>query len=262
MSCETVALYCPLKLHLRRVHLALESIKSVAVCSWSELHAAAERCPCSVVLLECVREDNHVEELRALRSRIPQHSVIVVTREDPDNARCLIDTGVCDVIWFGEIDTRLGPVVLAAQRSGYRLKSAESLDGARHLNETLRTAIRRACLDPSPPRSVKALAATVQCHRSTLWTHWTRAVGDRGIRLEDFLDWLLLLSALERRNGCSSWAATADQVRVYEHTLGRIARRLTGMTLRELEGEGHTNVYEQFSERAMLPLLEKNPPTN
>ncbi|HEU4561566.1 MAG TPA: hypothetical protein VFS20_27320 [Longimicrobium sp.] len=66
---------------------------------------------------------------------------------------------------------------------------------------------------------------------------------------------MLLITAAERKEPGVSWAAIAHRLQVHQHTLARVARRLVGRTLRELE-RGGTDVGTQFAERVLPVLLD------
>ncbi len=78
---------------------------------------------------------------------------------------------------------------------------------------------------------------------------------DPPLRLEDFLDWLLVLHALGRKRPDCAWPRVAEELGVHERTLGRLARRLTGRPLRDLNRSGQAVVTALFRERMLEPLL-------
>ena len=57
--------------------------------------------------------------------------------------------------------------------------------------------------------------------------------GSRWTRLEDFLDWVLLIEALTLRPGMQTWGAVAGALDVHQRSLSRSAKRFLGVTLRE-----------------------------
>ena len=94
------------------------------------------------------------------------------------------------------------------------------------------------------------------CDRRTLWRMWRSAVPDQaGIRLQDMLDWNVLLRATVLRMQCSSWVGIATRLSVHEHTLARAAKRLTSMTLRDLAASGSDNLINLFKERTLSVLV-------
>jgi hypothetical protein len=188
---------------------------------------------------------------------------VLVTREDADNARCLSGVDVVEVLWLREIENRLAAAVSRACAVGSVARLAAVLDRSDRLPQKLRCALRDACLAQHTPRTVCRLAANAGCHRSTLWTQWRKAMdADEAacpeLRLEDVLDWLLLLSAVERKSPELKWADVAYDLGVHEHTVVRMARRLTGSTLRELESDGHVKLMEHFTARVLPSIVGPN----
>jgi hypothetical protein len=69
------------------------------------------------------------------------------------------------------------------------------------------------------------------------------------------LDWNVLLRASIMRTQSSSWVGIAAKLSVHEHTLARSAKRLAGLTLRELAAAGADQVVHILEERALTPVL-------
>lgn len=135
-----------------------------------------------------------------------------------------------------------------------------ALRRAEHLPRRLREALAVACEDRRGIRTVEKLAAAAGCDRRTLWTHWKHSAAARhGLRLEDFLHWLILLRAMQRKTGALAWADVADEIGIHPHTLGRLARQLTGSTLRDLAAQGHSALASRFETQVVAPLLTPAP---
>ncbi|HYH78388.1 MAG TPA: hypothetical protein VEX86_01280 [Longimicrobium sp.] len=128
---------------------------------------------------------------------------------------------------------------------------------APNLPPRLREALALACDDRRAIRTVEKLAAAAGCDRRTLWTHWKQSVGRRStLRLQDFLHWVLLLRATHRKTANRPWADVAEEIGVHPHTLGRLARQLTGSSLRELSTHGHGTLAEAFEAKVLAQVLE------
>jgi AraC-like DNA-binding protein len=255
---QPIALFSTSRTLIPRVLGALSSVQHRPVSTWAELEDAVRACRCTVMVMEWLVRGGALEPLRRFRARHPSHPVVLVTREDPENARCLNSLEV-EVLWVREIEQRLRHAVMRTRSQAMFHQVAAELDRAEHLPPRLRRALGHACTTPNPLRSVNSLAKAVGCHRGTLWTQWSRTVPPGTLRLEDFLDWVLLISAAERKEPGVSWSAVADQLHVHQHTLARVARRLTGHTLRQVENGG-TNVACEFAERVLPALLGKEAP--
>jgi len=128
---------------------------------------------------------------------------------------------------------------------------------APHLPPRLREALALACDDRRAIRTVEKLAAAAGCDRRTLWTHWKQSVGRRSeLRLQDFLHWVLLLRATHRKTASRPWADVAEEIGIHPHTLGRLARQLTGSSLRELSTRGHGTLAHAFETQVLPQVLE------
>lgn len=131
---------------------------------------------------------------------------------------------------------------------------SSSLRRAPHLPARLREALALACEEGRNIRTVEKLAAAAGCDRRTLWTHWKHTVSG-GLRLQDFLHWLLLLRATQRKTAARAWADVADEIGIHPHTLGRLARQLTGSSLRDLAVRGHAALEQRFQADVVALVL-------
>jgi hypothetical protein len=135
-----------------------------------------------------------------------------------------------------------------------------TLRRAHHLPQRLRDALALACEHGRPIRTVEKLAAAAGCDRRTLWAHWKQSAGQRtALRLQDFLHWLLLLRASHRKCATRPWAQVAAEIGVHPHTLSRLARQLTGISLRELSDFGHAPLAARFHAEVLAPVVEAPP---
>jgi AraC-like DNA-binding protein len=133
---------------------------------------------------------------------------------------------------------------------------ATSLRQAPHLPPRLREALALACDERRGIRTVERLASVAGCDRRTLWTHWKGAMGpDAELRLQDFIHWLLLLRATHRKAPGLAWAEVADEVGIHPHTLSRLARQLTGCSLRDLAAAGHASLARRFESEVLSVVL-------
>jgi len=131
-----------------------------------------------------------------------------------------------------------------------------ALREAPHLAPRLREALALACDERRGIRTVERLASVAGCDRRTLWTHWKAALGaDAELRLQDFIHWLLLLRATHRKTADLAWADVADEVGIHPHTLSRLARQLTGCSLRDLAASGHAALARRFDAEVLAVVL-------
>lgn len=224
---------------------------------WDHLEHAIPAAKCSVVHVDQLDSNSALPKLSALKVRHPRHPVVLVTRWEFENARPLKDVSVEEVIWFWEIEQGLRPAVerICVREPNYVRRLAAPLQEAEHLPATLREALAYACRGERPVHSINKLAAAVGRNRRSLWYQWTRAVGfSSSLRLQDFLHWILLLRALERKTPERTWAAVAEELGLCAHTLWRHAKDLTGYTLPELAG-AEEEIRRLFRERVLDFLL-------
>jgi len=106
-----------------------------------------------------------------------------------------------------------------------------------------------ACGVVPPVRTVKRLAELVGVPPRTLERQWrTAATGRVAWRLEDVLDWLLLLEAAFRKEDARGWGAVAAELGVHERTLVRLGMRLAGAGLGEVRAR-RAVLARRFAER-------------
>jgi hypothetical protein len=187
------------------------------------------------------------ERLRGLKERFPMRPVVLVTSKDADNARAIRTSGVDEVVWLSEIESSLWQAVLTARASGFLQHLLRVVDRALLEFPPLHRAIRNACCSDRPIRSLGHLATASGCDRRTLWRHWHSAVAARAtLRLEDVLDWLLLLNAVGRKEPTRSWSNVAAELQIHPHTLARMAARLANRPLRALAATDQLSLTLQF----------------
>jgi hypothetical protein len=224
---------------------------------WEEFERVLPFATCAIVVLGWLRgSDLDARRLGSLKERHPLRPMVLVTSKDADNARALRTTVIDEVVWLSEIDAGLWPAVLRARTSVVRQHLIGALDRALLLDRTLQRAIRYACNAERPVRSIGQLAASCGCDRRTLWRHWHHAVSAHvSLRLEDVLDWLLLLYAIGRKTPAQSWSNVAAELQIHPHTLSRIAARLTDRPLRELASSDQVPLTLEFHGQLIAALV-------
>lgn len=224
---------------------------------WQELEGAHPGSTCAVVALGWLHEDMGEKRLRGLKQRYPMRPVVLVTSKDADNARSIRTSGVDEVVWLSEIESGLWQAVHNARSSGFLQHLLGVVDRTLQKFPPLHRAIRTACCADQPLRSLGQLAAAAGCDRRTLWRHWHRAVAAHAtLRLEDVLDWLLLMYAVGRKEPTRSWSKVAADLQIHPHTLGRIATRLVNRPLRELAPADQLPLTIQFDSLLVAALVE------
>jgi hypothetical protein len=181
-----------------------------------------------------------IEGIELFQQRRPRQSLIVIADADLGILRSLLRTGgKLEVLWRSEAPTALAPAIRRAYRSSFFTTLAQIIQCAAHLDARVRWTLSQAVLLSSPVKSVSALAAIGGITPDVLWRRWresTRAA--EAARLEDVIDWLILLRSVQRRELAGSWQRVADAVGVSPRTLTRHARRLARSTLKDIEITG------------------------
>jgi hypothetical protein len=250
-----VAGLCTDARHASRVRAGLPAgVAAELSADWSALARRTAGAGCAIVWLEWLGRAEDFGNLVTFRARCPACPVVLVTQRDADNARHLKDVLVEEVVWQHEVARELWPAIERARARGVLALCAAGLESAARLPPPLRRGLVLACAGPRPIQSVSALAETVGCDRRTLWRHWHAAAERSPSTLQDVLDWLLLLRARGGKSADASWRAVAAELRVHEHTLARLARRLARRTLRELAEAPVAALFDEFSARVLEPL--------
>lgn len=242
----------------RRIGAALGASETIVWAdSWEEFERALPIATCAIVVLGWLQcGDVDERRLGSLKERHPLRPVVLVTSKDADNARALRSMAVDEVVWLSEIESGLWTAVRRARANVSRQRLAGAVDHALHLDRPLQRAIRYACNAERPVRSIGQLAAASGCDRRTLWRHWHDAVDARvSLRLEDVLDWLLLLHAVSRKTPVRSWSSVAAELQIHPHTLGRITARLTSRPLRTFSPTDQLPLTLQFHAQLVAALI-------
>jgi hypothetical protein len=192
--------------------------------------------------------------LQQLRMRHPAGPIVVVDIRDEASHRP-VDIAGDWVVPLARVGTALWPAVLRARSGNFLEQIADAIDQPGLGFPLVRRAIALACRARPPIRSVRGLAEAVGYDRRTLWQRWRQALGTPNPpRLEDLLDWVLLLHAVSSKAPGRSWSSIAGDLWIHPHTLGRIASRLAARPLRDLASGEQLFLMTQFTD-FLAPLL-------
>lgn len=233
---------------------------SVVPCAdWSSLQRARSRARCSVLCVARLQRSPVFAEFVDAARHPGVHPTVLVTDRDPDNLRLIRGVAVEEVVWPEEVGDALLPAIQRACSTGYLLRVAAAVESSPRLPLRLRAGLAHTCRSRLPVGSVKGLAAVLGVDRSTLCRQWLRGRREgTALRLEDFLDWLILLRAVGRRAPGRKWSAVAAELGVPERTLARTASRLLQQRLRELDCEHHECVVARFEADALAAVVQRN----
>jgi hypothetical protein len=251
-----IALYSADARYVARIEAALDAAaRVVATDRWERFERVIPAAACSIAVVEWLQTSPVFSRLTSLKTRLRLRPIVLVTSKDADNARALKDVSVEEVVWLSEVRESLWSAVRRANGHGLLHQVGQAVQRADHLPAVLRDSLAYACHTDRPLHSVTELARTIGRDRRTLWRHWRTAFGSHPpLRLEDVIDWLLLLHAAARKVSERSWAAVAAELKVHQHTLSRTAMRLASRPLQTLAAD-RPNLATQFDARVLVPLL-------
>ncbi|HEX7091179.1 MAG TPA: hypothetical protein VF192_13645 [Longimicrobiales bacterium] len=257
----TLALYCGDREVLNRLRGALAPGPAiVAADDWKTFQRASGGAVCSIVVLPWLDEAGAAAQLASLKERSPLQPLVLVTQKDAENLRLLKELSVEEIVWLHEAERELWGAIGRARASSLLRQMASAVEKAEHLPPKLRFALSHAFRSERPVRSVIELAAAVGCDRRTLWRHWRDGLGpDHPLLPGHFLDWLLLLRASGLKAPGQKWSAVAHQLGVHEHTVARLAKRLAGLSLRDVAAGGQPLIARLFAAHVLRPLLTPAP---
>jgi hypothetical protein len=251
-----IALYCSDPKVLPRVRASLGPSRAVRVCeTWHIFERTAPGAACLVVVIEWLRGGELVQRLIQLRSGVPHQPLVLVTAKDADAVRQLSRIRVEEFVWPHEVERGLPVAVDRAAATTPLERIRRSVEGLEQLPPRLKRGLVAALTGPRPMLRVDEVAVAAGCDRRTLWRELQQLTGG-ALRLQDLLDWIVLLRLGMMKVPGRKWSAIAGELGVHEHSIGRMIHRLTGMTQRRFTTAGPATVVEQFEARVLALLVE------
>lgn len=194
-----------------------------------ELAIGSSRTSCLAYVQPSLDAGVALAHIARIRERHPHCPVVVVTDPDVDTIRLLCSLGVDEIVWVHEAAYELIPAVRRASSRHVLHSVAATVRSLPGLAPLLRDALLYVATSQEVVSSIKQVAVLMRCSRGTLWHHWTRAArADAPMRLEDYLDWMILIRAVVCKQSGATWGAVARRLGVREQTLARTFRRLAG----------------------------------
>jgi hypothetical protein len=217
---------------------------------WTQLSHSERPLDCAVLFVERLEHRGSLTRLRRLRARMPHLPLVLITTDTLPNAKALRHVVFEEVVWIPDVWIDLPAAIRRALDDRFHLRLAHRLTTASWIPKQLRFGLALACRAHPPLRSVNELARATSSHRTTLSRHWRSTVCPRSdLRLQDFLDWMLLLRCRAMRNFHPSWKSAASALQIHEDTLQRVCRRLTNESLSSLAAVTDAEVSRRFAER-------------
>jgi hypothetical protein len=254
---DSLVLYCPDARWLARVRTALGMSQKVVACdAWQSFERAAPRGSCLLIVVEWLRGADLLDRVQQLRLWLPLHPLVLVTGKDADAVRELSHIVVDEIVWPHEVERSLAQVVRRAAARKPLERIAGLIERAPHTPAHLQAALLVALRASRPLASLGQVADAIGCDRRTLWRASRRMPGLE-LRLQDLLDWVLVLRLSGLKTPGRKWSTIALEVGLHEHSVARLIRRLTGLSLRAFVGLGHAGVLRRFEQEVLPQLLGK-----
>lgn len=237
--CPRVDAYCAVGASESQAQIALQGGPFSHVWrSWGDVQAFTLHAVTLIAIMPNMTE-NEFRQFSGYRARFPNRPLVAVVGEDANTARLIGGLSHVEVVWTAEVSIRLRAIVFRLEQATVFGRLADSVSVADDVPPALRRALKSAVIRRRPIRSVAELASDVQRSPSTLERAWNdRARAQEKMRLKDFLDWLLLLRAAQRKEYEGSWNEAAAAVGIDPRTLSRLSLRLTGRRLNQLDVVG------------------------
>jgi hypothetical protein len=156
--------------------------------------------------------------------------MVLITTREADNVRRAQKAGIDEIVWISEIECELGAAFRRVQCQTSLLSLAEVVKQNKNLSPELKHALGCLFEAKQPVRTICELANLAGCHRTTLWRHWNDLNCAR-LRLQDVIDWTLLVHAISLKRPYRKWSAVSEALQLHQHTLNRIAQRRIGARL-------------------------------
>lgn len=220
---------------------------------WSSFEGTVAGADCAVVVIPWLDGPAEISRVERIRRRAPDVPVIVATSKALETTRRAVELGFTSAVWISDIERQLPMAVRFAIECAYLRRVAANAERAPQLPMAVRGAVAGACRSRTPIRAIDDLAALAGVHRSVLMAAWQRKA-QPGLTPKRLLDWVLLLHAVGRKTSAASWESIAAGLRVSEDTLSRVAHRLLGMHLGQLNATTIGQVRGGFACDVLTPL--------
>jgi hypothetical protein len=199
---------------------------------WEAFDRTWSGAPCAILVIPCLRSSDAFRRFAAAPNGAAGCRTILVTAPDPENVRHTAAVCLDEIVWIDAARRELPAAIERVLARDPLREAAAMLGRAADVTPRLREALLYACHAERAPRTISGLAAVVGCDRTTLCRHWRATVGEGcEMRLQDCLDWLLLVRALNARAAGLTWQAVVDRLGVHLRSISRSARRLSGRSL-------------------------------
>lgn len=200
---------------------------------WGELARLFPRSKAIVAEVEDLNVWDQLRDLKRLASEANGKPIILITRKDVENVVAVADVACDAILWCDTPARKIRMAIAASLERASLLPVLAAV--ADHVSPTLERALRTAFEQRPPFRTVAEWAQAVRIDRRTLWSEWNRAyAGSPPLNLKDLIRWIVLAEAVARKRPGLAWCGVARELRVHEHTIFRLGKRLLEASPREL----------------------------
>ncbi len=224
----------------------------VGTVGWHAFVALAPAAECGIVAIPPAQGATMRERLHRFRRAHPFTPLVLVADDDLPH-----DVAALGVVVRAPLEAvRLWPAIQRACTDALLLESAARFAAAGSRPALLRRALAHACQAPAPLRTVGELARSARSDQRALREQWRLADPlARTLRLEDVLDWLLLLRACRGRLPRTPWSAVAATLGLQREDLRRIAVTHAGVRLRDLAPDTGPRLRALFRRTVLEPFV-------
>lgn len=244
-------------LPVRRLRRALPAGSESSIHeSWSEFLKEAAGKSCPVGITGSTRLSRFVSRWQAwLRTR-PDRPPVLAAPQRAKLARRLAKAGVrvAEILWTEKLEASLPDAVRSYRADPEWISTLGNAleEAAPHpLHEALLHALRAR----PPITSVSRLAREVDRHPATLRYHWRKVhPAEEDLTLKGFLEWIVTLRTLTRRESFDSWNSVADWADLHPRTLRRVVKRRVGRAPTALSPHDVSVLFHRFCDQwSVLP---------
>lgn len=198
--------------------------------SWKGFLEEAAGRSCPVGITGSTRLSRFVSRWQAWLRIRPDRPPILAAPQRAKLARRLAKAGVrvAEIAWTEELEASL-PDAVRSYRADPEWVSTLGNTLEDTVPHPLKEALLHALRTRPPITSVARLARKVDQHPATLRYHWRKVhLAEEDMTLKGFLDWIITLRTLTRRESFDSWNSVADWADLSPRTLRRVFKRRTG----------------------------------
>lgn len=227
-----------------RIIGALDDISVTKLGSWRKVHQQGEDLN---LLVFVILEGQATALERLARGRVgffPRRPVILVTNALERVALYLHAVRIDQVVQVDRMETEIPAAIDKTRMPTILDQAARRVEQADHLPKPVSQFIIAALRSPKPLIQVNQVLRRVQVSSPTLHRHWRRCIPTA--QPKEFLDWVLLMSAVHRKSYSDTWSKLALDLGVSRHTLRRAALRRTSLGLVDLNRTKVRRKFERF----------------